>query len=75
MDILSFCKILSELSCNQISMETKGVILARFVDFDDTLTNVLPWQPDVRLSKKICFHLNILKNLFWQLVGSVLHFL
>ena len=28
-------------------METKRVILARFVDLDVTPTKVLPWQPDV----------------------------
>ena len=28
--------MLSELSCDQVSMETKRVILARFVDFDIT---------------------------------------
>ena len=32
-------------------METKRMILARFADFDITLTNPLPWQPDVRFSK------------------------
>ena len=32
-------------------METKRVILARFVDFDVTPTNDLPWQPDVRFSQ------------------------
>ena len=36
-------------------METMRVILARFVDFDVTLTNGLPWQPLVRFSKKISF--------------------
>ena len=36
-------------------METKSLILARFVDFDVTPTNVLPWQPDVRFSEKISF--------------------
>ena len=29
-------------------METKRVILARFVDFDVTPTYALPWQPYVR---------------------------
>ena len=38
------------------------MILARFVDFDVTLTNVLPWQPDVRISKKIFFWLKILRK-------------
>ena len=47
--------ILSELSCDQVSMETKRVILARFVDFDVTPTNVLPWQQDVRFSEKFSF--------------------
>ena len=28
------------------------MILARFVDFDVTQTNALPWQLDVRLLKK-----------------------
>ena len=36
-------------------METKRVILARFVDFDVTLTNMLPWQLDVRFSEKFSF--------------------
>ena len=43
------------MSCDQVSMETKRVILARFVDFDVTATNVLPWQPDVRFSEKFSF--------------------
>ena len=47
--------ILLELSCDQVSMETKRVILARFVDFDVTPTNVLPWQQDVRFSEKFYF--------------------
>ena len=37
--------------CDQVPMKTKIVIWARFVDFDVTLTSVLPWQPDVRFSK------------------------
>ena len=36
--------ILSELSCDQLSMEIKRVILARFVDFYVMPTNALPWQ-------------------------------
>ena len=44
-----------ELSCDQVSMKTKRVILARFVDFEVTPTNVLPWQPCVRFKKKISF--------------------
>ena len=47
--------MLSELSWDQVSMETKRVILARFVDFDVTPTNLLPWQPDVRFSEKFSF--------------------
>ena len=47
--------MLSELSCGQVSMETKRMVLTRFVDFDVIPTNVLPWQPDVRFSpKNIC---------------------
>ena len=34
-------------------METKRVILTRFVDFDVTPTNALPWQQDVRFSTTI----------------------
>ena len=41
------------------SIETKRMILARFVEFDVTLTNTLLWQPDVRFSKKNLF---LLKN-------------
>ena len=33
-------------------METKRVIFARFVDFDVTPTNMLPWQLDVRVSEE-----------------------
>ena len=33
-------------------METKRVILARFIDFDNTPTNVLLRQPDVRFSQQ-----------------------
>ena len=36
------CYILSDLSCNQVSMETKRVILARLADFDVTAANMLP---------------------------------
>ena len=39
----------------EFSMETKRVILARFVDFYVTPTNVLPWQLDVRCSEKFSF--------------------
>ena len=45
-------------------METKRVILARFVDFDVTLTNALPWQPDVRFSKNSLFVEKFLKIQF-----------
>ena len=49
-------------------METKRVNLARFVDFDVTLTNVLPWQPDVRFPPKFFFFLEkFLENKDWQL--------
>ena len=34
--------ILLGSSCDQVFIETKRVILAKFVDFDVTLTNVLP---------------------------------
>ena len=44
--------MLSELS---LSMETKSVVLARFVDFDVIPTNALPWQPNVRFSQKFFF--------------------
>ena len=47
-------------------METNRVILAKFVDFDVTQTNMLPWQPDVRFSEKILF---LLKN-YWKIVSS-----
>ena len=40
-------------------METKRVILARFVDFDVTPTNMLPWQPDVKFSQKIIRKINV----------------
>ena len=40
-------------------METKRVILARFMDFDVIPTNLLPWQPGVRFSKKNSFRLKI----------------
>ena len=39
-------------------METKILILASFVEFDSTPTNVLPWQPDVRFPPKFLFCLN-----------------
>ena len=43
-------------------METKRVILARFLDFDVTPTYVLPWQRDVRFSPKLFFCLKILRK-------------
>ena len=49
-------------------METKRVIVARFVDFDVTPTNVLPWQPDVRFSEKILFLLKIPGKLFLAII-------
>ena len=49
-----------ELSGEQVSMETKKVIFVRFVDFDVTPTNVLPWQLDVRFSPKFYFCWKIL---------------
>ena len=55
-------------------METKRVILARFVDFDVTSTNVLPWQQDVRFSQKFFFVEKYLENQFWQLFATILHF-
>ena len=45
-------------------MDTKGMILARFVDFDVTPTNVLPWQPDVRFSENSLFVEKFLENCF-----------
>ena len=49
-------------------METKRVNLARFVDFDITPTNVLPWQPDVRFPPKFFFFVEkFLENKDWQL--------
>ena len=55
-------------------METKRVNLARFVDFDVTPTNVLPWQLDVRFSPKFIFVVEkFLENQFWQLFASILH--
>ena len=45
-------------------METKRVILARYVDFDITPTNVLPWQPDVRFSENYLFVEKFLENYF-----------
>ena len=57
-------------------METKRVILARFVDFDITQTNVLSWQPDVRFSPKFFrFAAKFLENQFWQLFASIIHVL
>ena len=50
--------------CDKVSMEAKRVILARFVDFDVAPTNVLPWQPHVRLKKKSLFNEIFLKNQF-----------
>ena len=38
-EYILICQFLLELSCDQVSMETKKVILARFVDFDVTPTN------------------------------------
>ena len=45
--------MLSELSSDQVSMDTMRVILARLVDFDVTPANALPWQPDIRFSEKL----------------------
>ena len=45
--------MLSELSYDQVSMETKRVILARIVDFYVNPTNALPWQSNVTFKKKI----------------------
>ena len=57
-------------------METKRVILARFVDFDVTPTNVLPWQPDMPdFPQNYFFVETFLENQFWQLFASILHFL
>ena len=36
-------------------MENKGLIMARFVDFDVTTTNAVPLQPDVKFSEKFSF--------------------
>ena len=36
-------------------METKRLILARFMDFDVTPARVLPWQPNVRFSTNLSF--------------------
>ena len=43
-------------------MDTKRVLLARFDDIDVTPTNMLPWQPHVRFSKKFSFCGNILEK-------------
>ena len=39
-----------------------GVILARSVDFHVPPTNALPWQPDVRFSRKFFFCWKILRK-------------
>ena len=44
------------------------MILARFVDFDVTPTNVLPWQPDVRFSEKCSFFCKIPGKLFLAII-------
>ena len=50
-------------------METKRVILARFVDFDVTPTNV----PD--FPQNYFFVETFLQNQFWQSFASILNFL
>ena len=55
-------------------METKRIILARFVDFDVTQTNALPWQPDVRFFLNSLSVEDFLEKHFWQLFASILHF-
>ena len=55
-------------------METKRLILARFVDFDVTPTNLFPWQPDIIFKKKTFFIEKFLENQFGQLFASILHF-
>ena len=45
-------------------METKRVILERFVDFEVTPTNVLPWQLDVKFSEKFFFVEKFLESCF-----------
>ena len=49
-------------------METRRMILARLVEIDVTLTNMLPWQPDVRFSKKISFCRRILRKSILALI-------
>ena len=56
-------------------METKKVILARFVDFDITPANMLLWQSDVRFPINYVFVEKFLENQFWQLFASILHIL
>ena len=48
-------------------IETKRVILARFVDFEVTLINVLPWQLEVKFSKPFSFIEKFIKKQFEQL--------
>ena len=50
-------------------METKIMVLVRFVNFDVTLTNVLPLQPHLRFFKTFSL---CPEN---QVFASVLHFL
>ena len=45
-------------------METNIAVLARSVEFDVTPTNALPWQPDVRFSKKSLFVEKFSENQF-----------
>ena len=52
-------------------METKRGILARFVDFDITPTNVLPWQPDVRYQKSYLFVEKFLENFTFSIIFLV----
>ena len=50
-------------------METKRLILARFVNCDVTPTNMLPWQPRVRFFKKISFCSKILEKSILAIIG------
>ena len=51
-------------------METKRLISARFVDFDitGTLTIALPWQLDVRFSKKCSSCWKILRKSIFAII-------
>ena len=50
-------------------METKGAILAGFVDFYDFLTNALPWQLNILFLIEKFTEIQ-----FQQLFASILHF-